>query len=585
MSRRKSDGTEGRTDESQVEPLSPDLPSDDASELPPAGAESAPEPVDPGTVDPGMVDPAGGGTVVEPGDAPATETVDTAAADISGSVAAGTVVAGIVDTTRRDDKDVPSHYVPARPAPAPELSVPAENTPPQTGPDLREAGPSGGAPDLSSSRPAEGVGSIATEAASEPQSGSRPDPEPFRRTEPEREEARQPERQPDRVPERTVAQDAHDDEDEGGASIASWVLGILLLLLAGAALGIWGGPKIAPHLPSGMQPVADWLQPGRANAEAEITSLREEISSLSARIGEAPTSADLESQIGAAVSPVESRLSEEIEGVRQSIGQFDDTEIRQRLDSLAAELQGQAAEVETLKTDLAGAAGRVTGDVNVFRSDVEGLRTEVGGLRDQVSAQATRLDEVAASAEERVAAAEQQAAEVEETATTAVDTAETNAQQALIRAAVASGAPYAEAVTALEENGVAVPPELAAGAGSGIPTIAALRDQFADAAQSAIQASVVASSGDGVLGRAGAFIKAQVASRSLTPQEGAGTDAVLSRMEDSLRNDDLAGAIAEADALPSEAGAAMSDWLEAARLRLGATEGLSALSSSTPATN
>lgn len=577
MSRRKSDGTEGRTDESQVEPLSPDLPSDEASDLPPAGAESAPDPVDPGTVD-----PAGGGTAIEPGDAPAAETVDTAAADISGSVAAGTVVAGIVDTTRRDDKDVPSHYVPARPAPAPELSVPAENAPPQTGPDLREAGPSGGAPDLSSSRPAEGV---ATEAAPEPQSGSRPEAEPFRRTEPEREEARQPERQPDRVAERTVAQDAHDDEDEGGASIASWVLGILLLLLAGAALGIWGGPKIAPHLPSGMQPVADWLQPGRANAEAEITSLREEISSLSARIGEAPTSADLESQIGAAVSPVESRLSEEIEGVRQSIGQFDDTEIRQRLDSLAAELQGQAAEVETLKTDLAGAAGRVTGDVNVFRSDVEGLRTEVGGLRDQVSAQATRLDEVAASAEERVAAAEQQAAEVEETATTAVDTAETNAQQALIRAAVASGAPYAEAVTALEENGVAVPPELAAGAGSGIPTIAALRDQFADAAQSAIQASVVASSGDGVLGRAGAFIKAQVASRSLTPQEGTGTDAVLSRMEDSLRNDDLAGAIAEADALPSEAGAAMSGWLEAARLRLGATEGLSALSSSTPATN
>lgn len=564
MPSRKSDGTEGRTDESQVDPLSPDLSSDQTSELPPAGAESAPEPADPDAPDTGSV-----GTAVEPSDAPPAETVDAAAAGI-----VGTVAAGVVDPTRREEKGLPSHYVPAKPAPAPDLSRPPEDAPPAADPVLQEPGPAGDAPYLRVPEPGPEAAQLAE-----------PEPEPARQTEPARELPRQPEREPERTPDRVAAHDAHDDEDEGGASIASWVLGILVLLLAGAALGIWGGPKIAPHLPAGMQPVANWLEPGRAGAEAEIASLREEISGLSARIGEAPTSADLESQIGAAVSPVESRLSEEIEGVRQSIGQFDDTEIRQRLDSLAAQLQGQATEVETLKSDLAGAAGRVTGDVNVFRSDVEGLRTEVGGLRDQVSAQATRLDEVAASAEERVAAAEQQAAEVEESATTALDAAETNAQQALIRAAVASGAPYSDAVTALGEHGVTVPPELAAGAEAGIPTLASLRDQFADAAHTAIQASVIAASGDGVLGRAQAFIQAQVASRSLTPQDGPGTDAVLSRMEDRLRNDDLAGAIAEADALPSEAGAAMSDWLNAAKLRLGATDGLSALSSSLPATN
>ena len=88
-----------------------------------------------------------------------------------------------------------------------------------------------------------------------------------------------------------------------------------------------------------------------------------------------------------------------------------------------------------------------------------------------------------------------------------------------------------------------------------------------------------------MLARANAFLKAQVASRSLTPQPGTGTDAVLSRMEDRLRQDDLAGALAEAQALPSEAAAAMQGWLDSAKLRLGATDGLAALAQTLPATN
>jgi hypothetical protein len=60
------------------------------------------------------------------------------------------------------------------------------------------------------------------------------------------------------------------------------------------------------------------------------------------------------------------------------------------------------------------------------------------------------------------------------------------------------------------------------------------------------------------MSRSRAFFTAQVASRSLTPKQGMDPDAVLSRMEDHLRNDDLAGALAEAQGLPSEAAAAMS---------------------------
>ena len=55
-------------------------------------------------------------------------------------------------------------------------------------------------------------------------------------------------------------------------------------------------------------------------------------------------------------------------------------------------------------------------------------------------------------------------------------------------------------------------------------------------------------------------------------------------MEDRLRHDDLDGALAEAEQLPSEAAAAMGGWLDAARLRAGATAGLAELDAALPAT-
>lgn len=554
MARRKSDGSGGHTDDAKPELQTPE------TGLPPAGAESAPEPVGPSEADAG---PA-------PDDAqPAT--VDTAAAEYRPAAEA-------------DAEPDPALSAEVSPIETPPAETPDETPPAETSSTWTEPEPTG---DLTGSTPEYATGDWsepAPDAAPEPTS----DPTPAAAVEPVVDPVVEPafETAPEPAPaaaERDLSH--HDEEEEAGTSLAAWGLGILLLLLAGATLGIWAGPKIAPQLPSGMKPVADWLEPGMAEAETEIAALRSELEAISAKVGAVPSEADLDGRIGAAISPIESKLSEDIAALRQSLGQVDATETRQRLESLAAELQGQAAELATLKTDLTGAAGQVSGDVNVFKSDIEGVRAEVASLRDQVSAQAARLDEVAKSAEARVAAAEEQAAAVQEQATTALDAAEVNAQEALIRAAVASGAPYADAVSTLQGRGVTVPPDLAAGAASGIQTIGSLRDSFPDAAHAAIRASILAEANGGVLSRAEAFLRAQVASRSLTPQQGTGTDAVLSRMEDRLRRDDLAGALAESQALPSEAADAMGSWLAAAKLRLGATDGLAALSSSLPATN
>lgn len=541
MPSRKSDGPGGHEDDEKLESPSPEARPDDPSGLPPAGAESAAEPDD------GL--PAGG--PVPESDAPAEDTAP---------------AAGMPPYTFETDDEGFFDMKPAATRTAAEAEIGVEAgtmTDAETGveagtvTDAEIGVQAGTAADAETGVPA--VESVPVEAVTDPA--------------------------PIETPPAAARHDPHEDEDEGGASFAAWALGILLLLLAGAALGTYLAPKIAPELPAGMKPVADWLEPGKADAEAAIAALRGQLEAVEAKAGAAASTADVDARIGAAVSPVESRLADEIGSLRQSVAQIDPTEARQRLDSLAAELKNQAAQLDTLKSGFTEAPGQVSGDVNVFKADMEGLRAEVASLRDQVSAQATRLDEVAKSAEERVAAAVEQATTAQEQATTALDAAEASSQEALIRAAVASGAPYADAVTTLEAHGIEVPAELAAAAASGIPTLASLRESFADAAHGAIQSSVLASAGDGVLARANAFVKAQVASRSLTPQPGTGTDAVLSRMEDKLRQDDLAGALAESQALPSEAAAAMQGWLDSAKLRLGATQGLAALAQSLPATN
>ena len=552
MPRRKSDGAGGRAEGSNeevhppAEPLA--TPPGDAAQLPPAGAEST-----------GV--PSAGETPFEGGVVAGSETGTAETVDIAASGTEETFKPVEDHETR-----VPAEDYEARPSGEyddtdlpPDLNGPAEPASPESEPPILDGL----------------TGSTRDDA---------PDAVPPARTagdeahEPTPAEAARREAYESAPAAPAPAHHAHEDEEDGGTSVAAWVLGILVLLLAGAGLGIWAAPKVAPHLPSGMKPVAEWLEPGASAAQAELASLRSELEGLEAKVSAAPSSEDLDGRIGAAVAPIGTQVDE----LRTSIAQLDAGDTRQQLEALSGELRNQAAQLDELKQNV---TGQVSGDVNVFKADVEGMRAEIAGLRDQVASQAADLETATTAAESRVEAAEQQVAETKEQATAALDAAEAGAQEALIRAAVASGAPYAEPVTALESRGMSVPPELAAGAQSGILTLASLRSSFPDAAHAAIQASVIASAGEGVLARANAFVMAQVASRSLTPQPGSGTDAVLSRMEDKLRQDDLAGALSEAQALPSEAAAAMGDWLAAAKLRLGATDGLASLASSLPTTN
>jgi hypothetical protein len=399
---------------------------------------------------------------------------------------------------------------------------------------------------------------------------------------------------PPPTPEQPAEYDSHEEgHDEGGMSFAAWTLTALLLLLGGAALGIWGAPRLAPHLPSGLAPVAEWLAPGARQAETALAALEaqvdERLGGVDARLADLSSAGDVDSRIASATGELEARLRGEIEGLRQQLGQADGAEVRQRLGRLESSIEGQAAELANLKEQLADGAGQLSAEaveqIDVYRAELDGLRGEVGALQDRVGSLAARIDEVAATADRQIETAQQRVAEIQSQADTALSAKAVEADLALIRAAVASGQPFAEPVQRLAASGVALPEGLDAAAASGVATMAALRERFPDAAHAAIRASIVASAGDGIMARSRAFLEAQVASRSLTPKEGTSPDAVLSRMEDRLRNDDLKGALAEAGNLPSEAAEAMADWLDAARRRVAAVEAVATLGTTAPTTN
>ena len=157
---------------------------------------------------------------------------------------------------------------------------------------------------------------------------------------------------------------------------------------------------------------------------------------------------------------------------------------------------------------------------------------------------------------------------------------------ALIRAAMEGGQPFAGRSKAARPAapGVTVPDGLSAAAASGVADARAAARRLPRRRARCDPRQRPAGAGDGVLARTRAFLEAQVASRSLTPQADRAPDAVLSRMEDKLRHDDLAGALAESAQLPSEAAAAMAGWLDAARLRAAtARDGLATLDATLPA--
>jgi len=282
--------------------------------------------------------------------------------------------------------------------------------------------------------------------------------------------------------------------------------------------------------------------------------------------------------------------------------------VEPEVDPLVAVVEGQAADLAALTDRLA------TLENNAASKDtLAAIQNQIALLSGRFDDYNTRLDEIearlvaveklapegseaakaAAAAYERELAAmrEMFRAELDAIAVQSADAGELEAEAAeasraaagraalnKIAVALDAGQPFDAALTELTvATGITAPAALASVAETGVPTFAGLVEGFPPAARAALDAAIKAAVEDGSMSRVTAFFRNQLGTRSLEPREGDDADAVLSRAEAALKAGDIAGALAEVDALPEAAAPALADWAEQARVRQAALEASSAL--------
>ncbi len=265
------------------------------------------------------------------------------------------------------------------------------------------------------------------------------------------------------------------------------------------------------------------------------------------------------------------------------VEQLNDTvsDLTARLDDANAQIAALNAQIENLPAPTSGGAV----DLAPLEQQIADLTAQVDRIDTQPAAPAVIPDAAldAALADLRETASAQQA-EIDRLladARLARESAEAAASATLARAAmnrvlaaVDNGGPFASALGDLEQAGVTdIPDALRDAAADGVQPLAELQATVPDVARDALAAARSAEQGGGL----GAFFERQLGTRSILPQEGSDPDAVLSRIEAATRDGRLADALAEVDALPDAAKAALGPWLEQAQQRHQAVSAANAL--------
>ncbi|MFS4436592.1 hypothetical protein ACMA5I_00105 [Paracoccaceae bacterium GXU_MW_L88] len=368
---------------------------------------------------------------------------------------------------------------------------------------------------------------------------------------------------------------ATSDSDDSG-SIAGKFLSFLAILLAGGVLALWLGPKLAPHLPQGMAPVAEFLSPGSAEGvtEDELASFREEIEAQIAEAGAA--SGDMSGEIEAAVSQATENFSNQIAALEEQLASSDVGALDSRISQTENTLQGLSAQLQEFDpSQFSSLSDEAAQELGQFASVVEGMRAQMSDLSARTGAIAQRIEEVEATTQQRLSEAEEQVAASEEAAQAAETRAEGLQLAETIQSAIEEGAGYQEPLGELEALGVSIPAPLSENAG-GVEAVSTLLDGFDALARDAISAAQRDVGGDSSNSITG-FLQSRISVRSIEPTEGNTPDAILSRVEGHVTNDEMGAAMEEAEALPSAARDVMAEWLERAGARADAKNGLSTL--------
>ena len=250
------------------------------------------------------------------------------------------------------------------------------------------------------------------------------------------------------------------------------------------------------------------------------------------------------------------------------------------LNTAAGRLRADAGQMAQKVKDLSNNTARITLETQnqqanaTLRDDVQNLQTAFGALNavnttpsapavalselaSTLDAQQTRINGLQKAIDDLISRDKQST----EQAQNQHQSRELTHLLAALEDALRDNRPYRKILNKISFlSNIAMPPALERGADQGGVVLEQLKQQFPSAARRALAASDPAEPASLSAARLGAFLKRQLNARSLAPQTGTSTDAILSRAEAALTLGDLSTVLAEiADLTPAPA-AQMAAW-------------------------
>ena len=341
-------------------------------------------------------------------------------------------------------------------------------------------------------------------------------------------------------------EDAHEEpEEDDEHNLSSSILRVIAILAVGAISGIWAAPKVAPMLPAGLKPVAEFLSP-QADTSAQITDFDTRLAKIEA--------ADNQQQAIAQITPMLDQLKS------------NDADLSANIDALSQTTKTLEENLAALQTELTKITAR------------QALTTQNGQVSDEALQQFEDKLAAIAKAQSKLNKSQSQAVDAQQDADSKLRMAEATSALAQILNALKTGKPFQTALTQLSDAAsISAPAGLTDIAAKGTPSLTALKKQLPDLARIALRDDAAAGATDTTLGMFTSFLKSQVGTRSLEPQSGDGLDAILSRIEAALDANDTGSALTETAALSEPTQKTMAGWITSLTQLNSATSAVQAI--------
>lgn len=336
-------------------------------------------------------------------------------------------------------------------------------------------------------------------------------------------------------------------------NILKYSMIIIFSLICGGIITLSFSTKISALLPSGMAPLARFLSPSEALAIERIQIYKLETDNRLNKIENIKhPNVDLK------IKELRDEISNDIAQISKELTEIDNSKIENRLN----ELEKKITNTLTLVDELVFNSSK-----NVIINDsplnknydliIKKLRSEITFLSNQQNLLIEQFNTLKNAN---------------------LNTSKKNSKDLndfdKIKEALNFGGPYKLALEEISKKEIQIPKVLLDNS-EGVVTMNYLKTNFPTVAHASLKASLKQTDESGLGGKLLGFLKSQVTVRSLDAQEGNSINAILSRMQVALNNDDLSEVIRQSSDLNGAAKSEIKDWLSLAVKRQETIEAFS----------